>query len=840
MPASTQAVTEPREVKREYHFVQVMPYRVISVKDDGRVFVRFSSGVTVILDTEEFLVLSRIPAHYATVPFNTGKEVEVLNNLKKLGVVHEIERPKTSFYFVYKVTKGCNLACKYCLSGDTRILMADGSWKPIKEIREGDEVVGWDQKTNRLVKTKVLRTFKRRDTLYLVQTDKASIKVTDNHAILGVGYWYALDPEKASHEVENARKLYIDTILRFVTFPNEFAETEDYMLGYLSGVFYRDGTYVGQISAGTGRSRYLRLVVTDKEIIDRVKKYMDMLGIHYTEGTFRATSDKSYKKGEYQRIYVTRKDDIERIREIHENNKEWLRGFVAGFFDAEGSVPVGRGGPRVGSSVSSVRLSNTSEELLRIFKLGLDSFGFKYSEYVVQRKKGKPQKIIYLLSDGEVTAKVRFFTVFRPAVSRKVERLLATKYRRTIVTDIKKLGEDWVYNLHTGTGTYIAEGLIVHNCYEWANPEKIPQKTSIEIADKLLSMSQDSYVNFVFHGGEPTLYFEDVIVPVVTKWLPPNKDSPEHKRLKFGMQSNGVRFADENFAKKFAEFHKKYGITVGISLDGKKEHNWLRQFPDGTPAWEFTVQGIKNLHKYGVEGVGLIIVVNDRSVKDFVGIADWLVQELNITRSRFNPLYPAGHPEVVKHAPDPEEYIDQTIKLAKWEIEKNLDGDEIKPYFVSTTIAEHVQAMLMRSSNVCVNTVCGRGMSFFAIEPNGDVKPCDHSSRVLGNVLDGWTVWDPVPPELAREWAEQSWHFSTVMGGHSECESCPYRQFCDGGGCPEFLTDIYGKEYWKQAPRYCWKRFYKFIDKIIESGDLIRLAALDPIHLKDLPWVNPS
>jgi len=490
MPAAAITTEAQEPPKRTYHFVHVMPYRVVSVKDDGRVFVRFSNGLTVIFDQDEFMVLSRIPAHYATVPFNTGKELEVLENLKKLGVVHEIDRPKPSFYFVYKVTKGCNLACRYC--------------------------------------------------------------------------------------------------------------------------------------------------------------------------------------------------------------------------------------------------------------------------------------------------------------------------------------------------------------YEWANPEKISQKAKIEVADKLLSMTQDAYVNFVFHGGEPTLYFDDVIVPVVTKWMPESKDSPERKRLKFGMQSNGVRFADENFAKKFAEFHKKYGFTVGISLDGMKEHNWLRQFPNGSPAWDYTVRGIKNLHKYGVKNVGLIIVVNDRSVKDFVGIAEWLVEDLGITRSRFNPLYPAGHPEVIKHAPDPEDYIAQTLRLAKWEIEKNLDGDEVKPYFVSTTIAEHVQAMLMRSSNVCVNTVCGRGMSFFAIEPNGDVKPCDHSSRILGNVLDGWTVWDPVKPELAREWAEQSWHFSTVMGGHSECETCEYRQFCDGGGCPEFLMDIYGKDYWKKAPRYCWKPFYKFLDKLIESGDLIKLAALDPMHLKDMPWVQPS
>lgn len=475
---------EQEAPKRTYHFVQVMPYRVLSA-DDKKATVRFASGLTVVFEFDEFLVLSRIPAHYATVPFNTDEE-EILKKLIKLGVVHEIERPKPSFYFVYKVTSGCNLACSYC--------------------------------------------------------------------------------------------------------------------------------------------------------------------------------------------------------------------------------------------------------------------------------------------------------------------------------------------------------------YEWANPEKLSDVTRVEIAERILKMTVDYPVHFVFHGGEPTIYFEKVIYPIVSKWMPLSPDSPERDRLRFGMQTNGVRFADKDFAKKFVEFANKYGFHFGISLDGMKEHNWLRHFPDGTPAWEYTIQGIENLHELGFRDFGLILVINDRSVKDFVGITEWLVYDLDIHGARFNPLYPAGHPEVVKHAPDPEEYMDQTLRLAKWEIEHNLDGDRVRKVFSSTTIADHVQAYLMRSSNVCVNTVCGRAMSFFAIEPNGNVKPCDHSRRVLGNVLNGWTIWDPVPPELAREWAEQSWHFSTVMGGNSECENCQYRQFCDGGGCPEFLMDMYGEDYWKEPPQYCWKPFYRMLDKIIEEGDLAKLVALDPEHLAHMDW----
>src|SRR3954463_10945543 len=38
--------------------------------------------------------------------------------------------------------RGCSHACAYCLSGDTPILMADGSTRPLADLRPGDTVMG--------------------------------------------------------------------------------------------------------------------------------------------------------------------------------------------------------------------------------------------------------------------------------------------------------------------------------------------------------------------------------------------------------------------------------------------------------------------------------------------------------------------------------------------------------------------------------------------------------------------------------------------------------------------------------------------------------------------------
>ena len=805
-----------------YIRIKVQPYEVIDVDEHNRYLVRFADGTLIKFERPEFFTLVRFTPNWAS-HFVQDHEMKVIEELVKNGVATTSKEVKPTFTFTIKATKGCNLSCKYCLSGDTRIFMADGSWKPIKEIREGDEVIGWDQKTNRLVKTRVLRTFKRRDTLYLVQTDKVSIKITDNHAILGAGYWYALDPKKASHEVKNARKLRIDTILRFVTFPNEFTETEDYMLGYLSGAFYGDGTYVDQIANGTGRSRYLRLVVRDREFIERIKNYMNRLGIHYTEGVFRATSDKSYKKGEYPRIYVTRKDDIARIQEIHYNNKEWLRGFVASFFDAEGSVSIGKGGPRVESSVGGVRLASTSDELLRIFKLGLEAFGFKYSEFVISRKRGKPQKVIYLFGDGETTVKVRFFTVFRPVILRKVERLLATRYRRTIVTDIKKLDEDWVYNLHTETGTYIAEGLVVHNCYEWAHPEKISMQQRKETVVRTL----ETFLRFgdihpIWHGGEPTLLFESLIEPIVEKY------GTMGGRIKWSLQSNGVRFANKQFAKKYAKLAKLYGMSTGISIDGFKEDNFMRVFPDGSPAWEYTVKGIQNLVEEGIPP-GTIVVVNNRSVQHLPEIVEWLYS-MGVRGTRLNPLYPAGHEEVVKIAPNTEDYSEGLVRSAKKVIKINTENGQIEKRITVTNITEALTSMFNTPSSICWRNVCGAGSIFYSIQYDGSVWACDHLSIKLGNINDGWTPLSPPTEDLVRYWEEQALHFQPLFG-NPRCAKCPYRTYCNGGGCYAFIKEMYGEDAYKKDPPYCPFRLYQFLEKLIREDRDYEIAALAPDKL---------
>ena len=90
----------------------------------------------------------------------------------------------------FQVTDACNLACTYCLDGDTLICMADYSLKPIKDIEVGDKVLGFDEtviskEITNIYPTVVEQLFVHKDKLIEVGFETGEIlKITKNHKVL--------------------------------------------------------------------------------------------------------------------------------------------------------------------------------------------------------------------------------------------------------------------------------------------------------------------------------------------------------------------------------------------------------------------------------------------------------------------------------------------------------------------------------------------------------------------------------------------------------------------------------------------------------------------------------
>lgn len=86
----------------------------------------------------------------------------------------------------FQVTDACNLACTYCVSPDTQILLSDMTYKPIKDIRLEDTLISFDENTGIFDReTKVEQIYNREvNELYKITFDDThELKITGNHKV---------------------------------------------------------------------------------------------------------------------------------------------------------------------------------------------------------------------------------------------------------------------------------------------------------------------------------------------------------------------------------------------------------------------------------------------------------------------------------------------------------------------------------------------------------------------------------------------------------------------------------------------------------------------------------
>jgi DNA repair photolyase len=132
---------------------------------------------------------------------------------------------------------------------------------------------------------------------------------------------------------------------------------------------------------------------------------------------------------------------------------EWRKGFLAGIFDAEGS-----------HSRGILRIVNTNPEIINWAVSSLRSLSFD----VAIERSNLPNGLICLRLRGGLREALRFLHTVDPAISRKrsIEGMAIKSDARLGVAAIEPLGLDLpMYDITTGTGDFIANGVVSHNCF---------------------------------------------------------------------------------------------------------------------------------------------------------------------------------------------------------------------------------------------------------------------------------------------------------------------------------------------------------------------------------------
>ena len=107
------------------------------------------------------------------------------------------ERSRMPFRWTINPYRGCSHACVYCLAGDTPILLADGSTRPLEDLGVGDRIVGTAREgpERRLVVTEVLAHWETVKPAFRVTLDDGRVLVASgDHRFLTDRGWAFVAP----------------------------------------------------------------------------------------------------------------------------------------------------------------------------------------------------------------------------------------------------------------------------------------------------------------------------------------------------------------------------------------------------------------------------------------------------------------------------------------------------------------------------------------------------------------------------------------------------------------------------------------------------------------------
>ncbi len=328
------------------------------------------------------------------------------------------ESSRMAFSWTINPYRGCQHACVYCMSGETPILMADGRPRPLAKVRAGDEIYGTvgAASARRYAITTVLAHWSTVKPAYrVVLADGTQLVSSGDHRFLTERGWKHV----TGAESGAARR-------PFLTVRNKLAGTGAFAEQPNQSAAYRRGYLCGAICGSGGHFAGSRPpALADPDAMARTTSYLARVG----------GADSS--------------EQVERLIAWPAiSTADWRRGFLAGTFDAAGCCDGG-----------TLRISSTAAETTERLTSCLETLGFRFT---LERGRAR------IRLAGALSETMRFLHATDPASTRKrsIADVPLTSDVGLRVTAIEPLGLDLpMYDITTGTGDFIANGVVSHNCF---------------------------------------------------------------------------------------------------------------------------------------------------------------------------------------------------------------------------------------------------------------------------------------------------------------------------------------------------------------------------------------
>ena len=397
--------------------------------------------------------------------------------------------------------RGCGHACVYCLDGATRVLQPDGRSRALADLRPGDAVVGTAVDAagvRRYVPTAVLAHWSTAKPAHRVTlADGTTLLASGDHRFLTARGWRHVAPGWC--RAGRRRRLRRGDVLLGPGVPDPVQggsppagpariRSASYRQGYLHGLVRADSAQAGP--AGRPRVRDGRIDRADVafpserleiEALGRAHHLLateaaDRAPVPARPGHVPAPHLVGVGAGGHPSRAGAAGDAGSRplapvaagVRPADPDD-DWCAGFLGGVADAAGTTVAG-----------VLRLRTPDDDLLGSVAGALHRLGFAFAVEKVDASSSAPQgvhrapAVRHLRLDGGTRELTRFVTVADPAVGRL--RSLAdapvdlpgpgSGLHGHEVVDVSPAGEPVpLFDITTGTGDFVAEGVVSHNCF---------------------------------------------------------------------------------------------------------------------------------------------------------------------------------------------------------------------------------------------------------------------------------------------------------------------------------------------------------------------------------------